>query len=356
MAKNEGMPNMVELSDAVVNNLRAKGRSEIRGFGTPLTKNFEQWLSYLIETPPWLSEANQARNKADFLDVSLAVHEVLEERQRSTVMSNPCPPWLERLVKKWHERKETVITFNYDQFVELAWLLHTSDPVPADRKRGSTDLYPVPVAPIEARVGNVQVFNGGGVAILGVSPPPDGLTLLKLHGSIGWWYSGPDSPPGDIVYDWGVDGSDWSVKGIGPADPALSDRLTIDRQPMIVPPAAIKSAYYSNRTLRALWERAAAALNKAEELVIIGFSLPATDMLVSSMLCTEFELTEDSRIVPVDFGHPNPDPNNAVDFGDTVVGRICKTFDIKKENKCLITEYANGGDDAIPKWVEAFVN
>ena len=199
----ERMPNMLELSDAVVENLRANGRSEIRGLGTPLMKNFEQWLSYLVETPPWLSEAEQARNRADFLDVSLAVHEVLEARQRLTVMRNPCPDWLIRLVQKWHELEETVITFNYDQFVELAWLRHTPDPIPADRKRGSIDLYPVPLAPVGARVGNVEVFNAGGLMILNVSPPPDGLKLLKLHGSLGWWYSGPNSPPGDMVYDTG---------------------------------------------------------------------------------------------------------------------------------------------------------
>jgi hypothetical protein len=348
----ERMPNMLELSDAVVENLRANGRSEIRGLGTPLMKNFEQWLSYLVETPPWLSEAEQARNRADFLDVSLAVHEVLEARQRLTVMRNPCPDWLIRLVQKWHELEETVITFNYDQFVELAWLRHTPDPIPADRKRGSIDLYPVPLAPVGARVGNVEVFNAGGLMILNVSPPPDGLKLLKLHGSLGWWYSGPNSPPGDMVYDTGLDGSAWSVAGIGPAGPTLADRLTVDRQPMIVPPAAVKSAYYNNRTLQALWEKAAEALNKAKELVIMGFSLPATDMLVSSMLCTNFRLTDDSRIVPVDFG--NPDSANAADFGDTIVGRICKTFDIEKDDPRIITEYVDLGDAAIPTWVETF--
>ena len=139
----------------------------------------------------------------------------------------------------------------------------------------------------------------------------------------------------------GVEGSEWSAKGIGPINSDLSDRLTADRQPMIVPPAAVKSAYYNNRTLQALWEDAANALRQAKELVIMGFSLPATDMLVSSMLCTEFKLTDDSRIIPVD-------------FGDCIVGRICETFDIEKSDSRLITAYVNLRDDAIPKWVEAF--
>jgi hypothetical protein len=60
------MPTMAGLSEAVVDNLSAKGRSEIRGSGTPLTNNFEQWLSYLIETPPWLSEAEQREIELTF--------------------------------------------------------------------------------------------------------------------------------------------------------------------------------------------------------------------------------------------------------------------------------------------------
>jgi hypothetical protein len=97
---------------------------QIPGAGTPLVKNFEQWLSYLIETPPWLSPADQTRNRAAFLEVSRAVHDVLEERQRTTLMyqKDKCPDWLIRLVRRWHEDRASVITFNYDQLVELAWL------------------------------------------------------------------------------------------------------------------------------------------------------------------------------------------------------------------------------------------
>lgn len=46
---------------------------------------------------------------------------------------------------------------------------------------------------------------------------------------------------------------------------------------MIVPPAAVKSPYYKNRTLQELWRLAAEALSQAEELVMMGFSLPQTD-------------------------------------------------------------------------------
>ena len=66
--------------------------------------------------------------------------------------------------------------------------------------------------------------------------------------------------------------------------PTLS--VMADLEPMVVPPATIKSAYYGNNVLRSLWTSAALHLRNAKEVVIMGFSLPATDMLVSSMLCT----------------------------------------------------------------------
>ena len=42
---------------------------------------------------------------------------------------------------------------------------------------------------------------------------------------------------------------------------------------MIVPPAAVKSPYYSNGVLRSMWTKAAVALKQARELVIMGFTL-----------------------------------------------------------------------------------
>jgi len=50
------MPTMDELSEAVKAELAG---IDIPGANTPVASNFEQWLSYLIERPPWLSSADQ---------------------------------------------------------------------------------------------------------------------------------------------------------------------------------------------------------------------------------------------------------------------------------------------------------
>ena len=123
------MPTLQELSTAVQDILKQNGSTQIPGADTPIANNFEQWLSYLIEAPPWLSRVDQARNRAASLDVLGAVNAVVQDRQRKTL--NPpnagsCPDWLISLVRLWQQEAATVITFNYDQLVELAWLLHAA--------------------------------------------------------------------------------------------------------------------------------------------------------------------------------------------------------------------------------------
>jgi hypothetical protein len=324
-AISNNMPTMTELSAAVQENLKASGRPEIPGASTPLANNFEQWLSYLIESPPWLSEGDQLRNRGAFIDVSNAVHDVLAERQDAVLAHNPCPVWLGQLVRYWQRNEATVITFNYDLLVELAWLKHISY-----ESKSRLHLYPVPLTHLSARTG----------LTFGPTPAPRGMRLLKLHGSLNWRYSGAGSPPGDIIYDAGT--FPWNAWGVA-ADSTgdTGDTGYSDRDPMIIPPAAVKSPYYNNRTLRALWKLAAEELQKASELVLMGFSLPQTDLLVGSMLATNFAIKDESIIVPVD-------------YSGGIISRVQDTFGLGEDDEHLIGSHAGKGDDAIPAWVRAF--
>jgi hypothetical protein len=316
------MPMMKDLSAAV----QAKV-PDLPGASTPLAKDFEQWLSYLVDTPPWLSQGDQLRNLAAFNDVARAVHSALDERQAAAVANGPCPEWLKKLVLYWQSTAATVITFNYDLLVELAWYIEVQN-----RSIELTRLYPVPLTYIASRTGTV----------LGGSKSSPGLRLLKLHGSLSWRYSGAASPPGDIIYDMWIHGRQgWTVEGISsPYEDA--DLLSADREPMIVPPTAVKSSYYNNRTLRSLWMQAAESLSLADELVMMGFSLPVTDLLVASMLTTNLSVA--ATITPVD-------------YAAAVVDRVKDVFAIDHTNAHrLVDSFAGLGDDAIPKWVDTFAN
>jgi hypothetical protein len=235
-----------------------------------------------------------------------------------------CPPWLQQLVKYWQYESAKVISFNYDMLVELAWLVYVTSGGTAQ------DLYPAPVTPISTR----------SAAVLGGRRPVEGLGLMKLHGSLSWLYSGPGSGPGDIICDVGIAGDSWDANGVLPRN-QNADYLAVDREPMIVPPAAVKSPYYSNRTLQALWRSAREALADAEELVIMGFSLPQSDQLVRAMLCTN--LSDNAGIVPVD-------------YGNEVLPRVRSTFGLHGSDSRVVDVFTGLGADAIPTWVSQFAN
>ena len=76
------------------------------------------------------------------------------------------------------------------------------------------------------------------------------------------------------------------VTAFGPADDetarnARSQRLrdmAADKETLIIPPVAEKTTYFNNETVRGLWKDAAAALQGAAALYVIGYSLPISDL------------------------------------------------------------------------------
>jgi len=327
-ALSSAMPTMKDLSVAVREDLATPDCPEIPGDGTPVANDFEQWLSYLVEAPPWLSDADRARNQAAFFDVSGAVARVLMHKQLEAVAAPP-PKWLQPLLVNWHNTDATVITFNYDLLVELAWKRFVAGVIAFDSWNSPLSLYSAPITPIGARAGNA----------LAELRPPKGLKLLKLHGSLNWRYSGPRATPGDPIYGMSIKGEEWSAKGFEWI-PELAEQLAVDLKPMIVPPTAVKSPYYINQTLQSLWQSAAKAIREAKELVVVGFSFPPTDLLVSSLLSTNLPLT--SRITPIN-------------TTDEVVPRIRTVFGLHENDTSVNVndQFAGNHTDPIGAWADA---
>jgi hypothetical protein len=164
--------------------------------------------------------------------------------------------------------------------------------------------------------------------------PEDGMDLLKLHGSLNWRYSGPDGALGDPLFDLlAGNPPQWNAESLTPSETAR--REAYDLVPMIIPPTAVKSPYYGNGMLRANWKYAREALNNSDELVLMGFSLPASDLLVSSMLATE--LPVESAITPL-----NRDTK--------ILERIIDVFDIEHYPRTVNDDYI--GENPIAAWVE----
>lgn len=110
------------------------------------------------------------------------------------------------------------------------------------------------------------------------------LPFLKLHGSLNWAIADNDE---GLVVPWPIDRYcnllDLSYLGPGPIH--LSPRQSFNRMgpdgatykatPFIVAPTWNKTE--GHRAIKAVWERAARELAEAENIFVIGYSLPETD-------------------------------------------------------------------------------
>jgi hypothetical protein len=320
-AISEYMPLMGGLQTGVQSDLNSRG-VEI-GNDLEAIDNVEHWLTLLADPAPWLGASEQMRNAALFNDVSRAIYNVLTAMEIRAAVE-PAPPWLLQLVAYWLRVNATVISFNYDGLVELAYL----DVTRGQGVRWPWDLFAIPVTPAWLREGGTGRQRRGA------------FRLLKLHGSLDWWYSGPDAEQSDPIYWLGWTGH--FGEGMAPlwADWG-AEQLVEDKLPMLVPPAATKTPFYKNRLLAAQWVQAAAALRAADELVLMGYSAPGTDLTVTSLIATQFK---GKNIVPV-----NPDKDiiqRAKELGDR---RNMPTVD-----ESFVFPLSPNDPSPLEKWVDTF--
>jgi hypothetical protein len=309
-AVSSAMPTLNELAPMVLDRLKLP-RNTLQQYGGDL----EQWLSYLSIDQPWLPDSENLTNRAMFFRASSAVRSAIQEAE-STARSEPCPPWLSRLATSWCATGATVVSFNYDLLVERtvtelkltqSWL----------------DIYRTPLSNRSATLVAGMTFGLG-------KPPGPTLALLKLHGSINWGYAGINATSRDSIY---LLESDLGWSDVEDGQPALPRHwgLHDDLEPMIVPPTGTKSSYYSSAGLRGQWRRAAAALQSATSITIVGYSFPTTDHAARHFFA----------------GNAADVPITVVDTSPTVGATVQKvlggTGDIRHFS----------GQDAVSKYVEA---
>ena len=259
------MPTMVELGAEVRERL-----AQVTGFSSAipdsLGDNIELWMTYLSQPQPWLREPEVDLHRSLGGRIRRSIAAVIKER---TVLASAsiAPEWLCRLILAWHRRQAVVITLNYDTLVEKACRgLRVSEKTSVLHP---ADIYPPYFANLASR---------SGVGLWGGEVFPT-FRLLKLHGSVNWHYSGREDFHGETIFF-----SD--VPEFGPPDDeaahnAKSQRLrdmAADKETLIIPPVAEKTTYFNNETVRGLWKDAAAALQGAPALYVIGYSLPISDL------------------------------------------------------------------------------
>ena len=259
------MPTLDELGCEIEVRLGRKA-DQLRRLGG----NLEERLSFLAAPQPWLTDEENLRNEALFGDIARLINQVISERELRAVAS-PVPDWFVRMALGLARESARLITFNYDRLLERCL---RQEGVVSDL----ADLYAIPLAQRQPA--------GIGMMLSSNSPKdPDHVpSLMKLHGSLGWLYGGRTASVSEELFLTSGSRLQWDPSPDQRMKPPRYDVLYDHKVPLIIPPTASKSGYYSNLALRAQWRLASEAIRSAPELVFIGYSLPAMDLQARQMI------------------------------------------------------------------------
>ncbi len=294
-AISESMPLMKELNHTVANRLG----QDYRRLSASFDGDFELTMTFLAQAHPWLKESERLRNKALFLEASEAIGKDIEAAMNQAC-SHPCPEWLVRFAHYLHDHRCTVITLNYDTLLERAFQAIELGQQPKGQPLHFVD--PRALFPID--------FQAPGLGV----PKLRTATVLKLHGSTNWFYSGRSQYFGEPLRYRHPTG--WSP-ALMISEPELAGRF-----PLIVPPVADKLGYFQNEAVQYLWSYASAALKNCRtshgRLFLVGYSLPATDLTMRFLLGSDTQGGE-LEMVPV---------NNVTDINSQINQLFPKRYQI----------------------------
>ncbi len=219
--------------------------------------NVETLLSYYAIPGPSDDPIEVLRKRRVTARLELGIGEVLQAQERAGVKDG-LNPNVGKLVDKWMKQESHVLTANYDTLVErLVGALDDTQVTP---------LFPIPILPSQAIEGD---YSHGTTHYL------KALTLYKLHGSVSWYKPHGESNT-DQIYCY----CDFGMRPIG-----SPEKLLGDKRRFIAPPVHDKSTLLGHESMRNLWRQARnSALAQADNLYVIGYSLPATDVAMRTLL------------------------------------------------------------------------
>lgn len=236
--------------------------------GTAAGENFEAWLSRKGSDQPYLGDPDNLANRATFARAIGLISDIMAERQ-SLAMATQAAPWLLDLVEVWHRTRAAVLTFNYDTLVEVAaQVARLSD-------EASGNIVPWPTLINFTPPGAEMSFGEMGHEVDWSS-----FQLLKMHGSLNWYWTPGDASAATLTRARLPGGFGHPA----PISESERQRWLPGRSRFLVPPASLKSSYYANPVTREVWQRAHLALRDAERIVMLGYSLPASDISVRGLL------------------------------------------------------------------------
>lgn len=231
--------------------------------------SFEERLTVLSTPLPFLPGYENTHRRAEAERITAAIADVLDRRVGSATTGAP-PSWLLQLVALWHVEQAIVLTFNYDTLVESAFgslgvVRPNYDNGVSYELDGRQVVYPAPRS------------SGAGGWQDAASPDETSFQLLKLHGSLSWYWSSGDGST--VVQDSVLPVFEKKPRG---SSSEVSGISTLDR--FLIPPVLSKDSYYNVNIAHMLWRTAHEAIANASHVTILGYSLPAGDRITAELL------------------------------------------------------------------------
>lgn len=257
-AVNDNYPLMRELTtEALARVEKGSAQHHLTELAPQITQNIEGLLTYLSTDLPWKTDTTKYANKSLYCAIVQALSDIFMEYARhEKAKDDRNSLWWQFADKiRRHAWDYNFITLNYDILLEV--MLQAV--YPTTSWVNYHDFYSYPMT----WIGNRMPKNAFGFAYEGKKGTAP--KILKLHGSANWFWAGVS--PSDVLYY-----RNWIS--------AENNNITMGLKPYIIPPVLDKSSFYSHIAIHSLWKQAEELLQQADEIYIIGFSFPQTDLAV----------------------------------------------------------------------------
>jgi hypothetical protein len=201
----------------------------------------------------------------------------------------------------------TIITYNQDLQVEKTLCLLSE----RSRWQGiSQEIFNFPGCyAIGTRDLSSPTYAQEGQNFVATESVDGALKVLKLHGSLNWYSSHTSATPSQKAMFNPKRPLYITTRRIIPPDMTLSGRRSTHALPIVVPLVTHKSSVLHN-DLRGVWRCAEDALDKADELIVFGYSCPPLDFESANQL-RRSQLKSRAKVSVID-----PDGNIAARYID----------------------------------------
>jgi len=231
----------------------------------PLKHNFEHLLTYLASDMPWKNKEQKHLDKAFYSTIMETLSSLFMEYTDVSIKNiKSIYQKYKYLIDYFNKNSESIdfISLNYDLLLEiiLQYIYNLSSPSEEQYNLTSSKMYKFPMTWVGLR------YLSTGLTFGDDNNTRTNPQIIKLHGSINWFWTGTSKSETIFYKNLNEDYFHLDV------DAGLI--------PYIIPPVMDKNAFYYHTMIKSLWKKAHELLKNADEIFIMGFSFPQTDISV----------------------------------------------------------------------------